>query len=83
MRVALDTPAVALSADPIYLRSERPKGILRWDVEVPAEATGEKAHEMGYSFKLDYDRNFMLTTSADQPTLLEEFEQMERFRMKR
>ncbi len=83
VRISIDEPKVALSADPAYLRSERTKGILRWDVEVPAEATGEKAYEMGYSFKVDYDRNFALNTSADQPTLLDEFEQMERNRMKR
>ncbi len=83
VRVSIDDPKVALSIDPAYARSERTKGILRWDVEVPAAATGEKAYEMGYSFKLDYDRNFALATSADQPTLLDEFEQMERNRMKR
>jgi hypothetical protein len=83
VRVSLDTPAVALSKDPVYVRSEQPKGILRWDVEVPADAIAEKAHEIGYGFKIDFDRNFSLSTAAEQPTLLEEFEQLERSRMKR
>lgn len=83
VRVSLDTPQIPLSTDPMYTRSERSKGILRWDIEVAAEATGEKAHEITYSFKLDYDRNFALTTNTDQPTLLQEFEQLERTRMKR
>ncbi len=83
VRVSLDTPEIPLSTDPAYTRSERSKGILRWDIEVAAVATGEKAHEITYGFKLDYDRNFALTTNTDQPTLLQEFEQLERMRMKR
>lgn len=83
VRVSLDAPDIGLSTDPVYVRSERSKGILRWDVDVPAGATGEKAFEILYNFKLDYDRNYALTTIADQPTLLQEFEQLERIRMKR
>lgn len=83
VRVALDTPELALSTDPLYVRSERAKGILRWDVDVDAGTTGEKARAIGYSFKLDFDRNFALTTNSDQPTLLQEFEQLERLRLKR
>jgi uncharacterized protein (TIGR02231 family) len=83
VRVSLDTPASPLSTDAVYLRSERPKGILRWDLEVAAESTGEKASEILYNFTLDFDRNFTLATNVDQPTLLQEFEQLERSRMKR
>jgi hypothetical protein len=83
VRISLDAPETALSTDVVYLRTERSKGILRWDLEVAAGATGEKASEIVYGFKLDFDRNFALTTLADQPTLLQEFEQLERSRMKR
>jgi uncharacterized protein (TIGR02231 family) len=83
VRISLDAPEIALSNDAVYLRSERAKGILRWDIEVAAEATGEKASEIVYGFKLDFDRNFALTTLTDQPTLLQEFEQLERSRLKR
>jgi uncharacterized protein (TIGR02231 family) len=83
VRISLDDPAIPLSTDAIYLRTERPKGILRWDIEVAAGATGEKASEIAYGFKLDFDRNFALATNVDQPTLLQEFEQLERARLKR
>jgi hypothetical protein len=83
VRVTLDAPELPLSDDPVYVRSERPKGILRWDIEAPANATGEDSEEVVYGFKIDFDRNFALTTLADQPTLLQEFEQLERARMKR
>ena len=38
-----------------------PKGILRWDTEVAARAIGESAHEVEYSFTLEYDRQYLVS----------------------
>jgi uncharacterized protein (TIGR02231 family) len=46
-----------LSEDEEYRRVFRPRGILRWDVPVPAKQAGPTAKTVVYSFKLEYDRN--------------------------
>ena len=56
VRVTLDSGEAELSKDADYQRTQRKKGILRWDVEVPAQAIGEKTYAMEYKFKVEYDR---------------------------
>jgi uncharacterized protein (TIGR02231 family) len=46
-----------LSADPEYLRNDRPKNLLRWDLTLKPGTAGEKAAVISYEFKLQYDRN--------------------------
>lgn len=82
VRVTLASGKTPLSTDAAYLRTERPKGILRWDVTVPAESTLEKAVVVDYAFTVDHDRNLQLTparSSSDQQRT--EFEQMQRDRL--
>ena len=64
VRVTLGEMAAELSKDPVYLRIERPKGILRWEAEVAASAAGEKAHMIEYGYTLEYDRTAFLATPA-------------------
>jgi len=54
-----------ISIDGLYARLQKPRGILRWDLEVPAERFGEKAFDVEYSYSTEFDRNQMLT--AIQP----------------
>ena len=56
-----------LSKDPIYVQNDHKKGILRWDIEVPAQAVDVKAFSMEYQFKLEYDRNVTITTPVATP----------------
>ncbi len=56
IRVTLDSTTVEVSKDPDYLRTERKKGLLRWDVKVPAQAIGDKAYGLEYKFNVEYDR---------------------------
>ena len=49
-----------LSEDLEYQRTLQPKGILRWDVEVPAKVSGANALALEYSYKLEYDRNMSI-----------------------
>jgi len=82
VRVTLLETDTELSDDPLYLRNDRPKGILRWDVEVPAEAAGETAKILQYGFRVEFDRNYQLTTEGKSQERLQEFEQQERARLK-
>lgn len=84
VRVTVAAGKTPLSSDAAYLRTERPKGILRWDVKVPAESTLEKAVVVDYAFTVDHDRNLQLSparSSSDQQRT--EFEQMQRDRLLR
>ena len=71
-----------LSDDPLYLRLEEPKGILRWDVDVAASAAGEKAKTFTYSYKLEFDRNLALVnpTGAQATGMQQEFEELQQMR---
>ncbi|EMI15651.1 hypothetical protein RMSM_07416 [Rhodopirellula maiorica SM1] len=53
--LATDT-ANQLSTDPLYLRMQRPTGILRWDLEIPAERFGSDAFDFEYQFTIELDR---------------------------
>jgi uncharacterized protein (TIGR02231 family) len=49
-----------LSKDPAYLKGPRTQNLLRWDVTVEPNATGEKALAIQYEFKLELDRNMTI-----------------------
>jgi uncharacterized protein (TIGR02231 family) len=60
-----DTEAVAvelvhsspdLSTDPDYLRSDRPKNLLRWDLTVKPTGNSSDAQTITYTFRLQYDK---------------------------
>jgi len=72
-----------LSEDGVYVRMEYPKGILRWDAEVPARAIGENAYEIDYSYTLEYDRNYSVSLPENLQQQQEEYTEMENFRNKR
>jgi hypothetical protein len=72
-----------LSEDSRYLREERPMGILRWDIEVAADAAGETARLLTYDYGVEYDRKFVVSLPATKETLQQEFEQLQRDRQKR
>jgi len=46
-----------LSKDALYVRDERTKNLLRWDVKVEPKQNGEKALGIDYEFKLELDKN--------------------------
>lgn len=53
--VAKTTPE--LSTDPAYVRADRPKNLMRWDLTLKPGSTGEKATTVDYSFRLEYARD--------------------------
>jgi hypothetical protein len=50
-----------LSKDPAYLRGPRTQNLLRWDVTVEPNATGEKAFSIQYEFKMELDRQMTIS----------------------
>ncbi len=81
IRVKLGTLQDPLSSDELYVRTEKPKGILRWEVEVPAGSTGKDARIIEYAFTVDFDRNFWLSAATDSPQERQkEFETLQRAR---
>jgi uncharacterized protein (TIGR02231 family) len=80
IRVTLAETKDALSDDAIYLRRQRPKGILRWEIEVPGGAVREKARILEYGFSVEFDHNFQLSTLGGQQAR-SEFEQLDRVRV--
>jgi uncharacterized protein (TIGR02231 family) len=46
-----------LSADALYVRDEKSRGILRWDVTLDPKQNGEKALTIDYEFKMELDKN--------------------------
>lgn len=80
VRVSLDDLATKLSEDPVYVRTEKPKGILRWDVVAAENAAGENAHVIDYAYSVDHDRNLQLTAASDAKTQQQEFFELQRNR---
>jgi uncharacterized protein (TIGR02231 family) len=80
IRVTLAEMKDALSDDAIYLRRQRPKGILRWEIEVPGRAVRDKARILAYEFSVEFDHNFQLGTLGGQQAR-SEFEQSDRVRV--
>jgi len=55
---------VKLSSDKEYQSTERKKGILRWDVTVPAQKNGSEAFSLTYKLHLEHDRNLAISTTG-------------------
>jgi uncharacterized protein (TIGR02231 family) len=60
--VTLLTHKPEISTDPLYLREERSKNLLRWDVKVEPTMSGEKALAINYEFKVELDRQMQVGT---------------------
>jgi len=65
LRVTLGEMEDKLSEDALYLERQRPQGILRWDVEVPAGSTGVNARKVEYQYTLEFDRKLAVLTPAE------------------
>lgn len=52
--VTLLTTSKEVSTDPAYVREEKPKNLMRWDLTVEPAQRGEKAQALTYQFKMEY-----------------------------
>jgi hypothetical protein len=82
LRVALGATSDPISTDKLYVRRERPVGILRWDIDVPAAAAAEDARIINYQYTVEYDRQYVVSLPASKQTLQQEFERLQQDRRK-
>lgn len=64
--IQLTPPSEPLSTDPLYLRVQRPRGILRWDLEVAASSFGSQARDIDYDYSVEFDRSKRLATESEE-----------------
>lgn len=60
IKVTLIKSDEELSKDESYQMNERKDGILRWDVEVPAQAIGPKQKVLRYTMQIEYDKQLSI-----------------------
>jgi uncharacterized protein (TIGR02231 family) len=83
LRVTHGEMSAELSQDALYREREYPHGILRWDVEVAANAGGAAAHALEYEYTLEFDRELVLVTAVEagkEESVREQFQQLNRKR---
>jgi len=61
IRLTLTKGEEGLCKEEEYLEGDRKRGMLRWDVQAPAGATGLKAYAQEYAFRLEFDKNLAVT----------------------
>jgi uncharacterized protein (TIGR02231 family) len=72
--VKLTSPDPPLSDDVLYRRVREPRGILRWDLEVPGDSHTDKAFDVEYSYQLEFDRSrTLLTEEEEQEEVIDAF----------
>ena len=57
LAIELKETSHPLSQDAEYVRTERPKGILRWDMELAPNTSGPKAAVLTYVYAMKYDKS--------------------------
>jgi hypothetical protein len=55
--ITMVNPKPEVSTDPLYVRDEKPKGLLRWDVTLEPNQNGSKTLNIDYDFKMELDKN--------------------------
>ena len=60
VKLALVSPGQPLSKDPRFEQRDRKKGMLRWDVKVPAQAIGTAAFTLDYQMQMEYDKQLSI-----------------------
>ena len=60
IKVTLVSATAEQSTDAEFVKGAKKDGILRWDVQVPAQATGGTASTVEYKFRLEYDKQMSL-----------------------
>lgn len=64
IEISLIEPSRKLSKDPEYLRTQKDKGILRWDLNLKPATAGAKATVVKYGYTMKYDNDMEISTVA-------------------
>jgi len=54
-----------LSADARYVADSLPQGLLRWDIQVPADRTGDDAFTVSYDLEIERKEGVEMTPLPD------------------
>ena len=57
LKVTLGEVSDELSDDEVYVRDDKPQGLLRWDVQLAASASGANARDITYSFEMKFAKD--------------------------
>lgn len=79
LRILMEETSAPLSKDRDYNRFERPKGVLRWDLNL-APGSGEKATALTYSYRLEFDKSVTLEELSGEKKSVLRSEFMEKSR---
>lgn len=80
IRITQNDFSANLSDNKLYQRVEKPEGILRWEVSVPANSTVHEAYNVDYSYTVEYDREFVVSLPRALNQQKQEFEQLQKVR---
>lgn len=64
IKLSLVSTGEDLSEDDAYRQGDHKKGVLRWEIDVPAQAMGMKAKAIEYQFRLEYDKQMTIAGLA-------------------
>lgn len=53
-----------LSQDPLYLRMQRPLGVLRWDLTIPANRAGSESYDHLYGFTVERSESDLIVVDS-------------------
>jgi hypothetical protein len=62
VKLTLVEPGQKLSDDTRYEQQDRKKGLLRWDVKVPAQSIGPKMFTLDYQMQMEYDKQLSIAS---------------------
>jgi uncharacterized protein (TIGR02231 family) len=62
VKLTLAEPGQQLSDDTRYEQQDRKKGLLRWDVKVPAQSIGPKMFTLDYQMQMEYDKQLSIAS---------------------
>lgn len=66
LKITLTTAKEKISKDIEYVKFDYPKGILRWDMELPASTSGSNATAIDYSFDMKFDSDMQISTKGKE-----------------
>ncbi len=66
LKITLLSGGKNLSKDADYREFDLPRGILRWDITLPANSSGAKAAKLDYSFDMKFDSDMQISGFGNQ-----------------
>lgn len=61
IEVLLDNVSTPLSTDPLYVESQQPLGLLRWDLNIPANTTGDTSFVLTWQVQIARGKDIEMT----------------------